>query len=207
VHKYIHMNPVNEGLVESPTHYEWSSAYDYVKKGKKRHAWLFSQELKLRVKKFYEMSYVDFRNLKLSKEVEQFYSKNRIPSILGSDKYVEFIKKHSVCADLYNSEMLYVDRTNLVSIRDFLDIIANYYNVDINLVLKNRYRKKVFVYYLMIFILRTIYLMKIADIAKIFGCTHYSTISKALNLFKEQYQYDSNVITTVLELRNKLILD
>jgi putative transposase len=74
--RYIHLNPVTGGLVESPDQYYWSSYLDYVLQ-KNRFRWLKTDLLT--TKKSTYKTYIKKGN---SQKILDFYSKNKLCPIL-----------------------------------------------------------------------------------------------------------------------------
>ncbi len=84
--RYIHWNPLRAGIVKILVNYTWSSHQGYLSDAKKW-AWLhkeFMQSMISTRKSRYKQAYPDFVSLGDSEEIERFYSRKNLPSVLVS---------------------------------------------------------------------------------------------------------------------------
>jgi len=111
--RYIHRNPIEtkKPLVDNLSLYVWSSYSSYINK-KQAPDWLYREETYALLG--YQQRYVGYKSfvgLGVDEEVDEIYSKKKLPSILGSKDFregvyaneenkelVSFIKKQSVDA-------------------------------------------------------------------------------------------------------------
>jgi len=94
--RYIHRNPVRAGIVKQAAQYKWSSHKGYISGSKKEWNWLYKDLVleMLDVNKTRQISaYKRFISDEDSHEIEQFFNKKNLPSILGTDAFVDKIKK------------------------------------------------------------------------------------------------------------------
>ena len=87
--RYIHRNPLKARMVKDPADFEWSSHNGYTSRAKKWD-WLYKDFL---LSIFSEKSreakkaYIEFVLQKESEEIEKFYSKKNLASVLGDDDF------------------------------------------------------------------------------------------------------------------------
>lgn len=89
--RYIHLNPIEAGLVKKPEAYEWSSHKKYL--SKKSPPW-FS---KVPLLKCFETPSVFHRFVLEGNEetIQELYHKKRLPLILGGEHFIERVRNHS----------------------------------------------------------------------------------------------------------------
>ncbi len=93
--RYIHRNPIRANIVKNVDDYKWSSHKGYLSKSKEWN-WLnkdFVLEMLGPNKSRQLSSYKRFISMDDSNEIEQFFKKKNIPSILGDDSFVDNIKE------------------------------------------------------------------------------------------------------------------
>ena len=92
--RYIHRNPVKSGLVEQIDRYRWSSHRGYILNSEKWD-WLHKKFIlsMLSSRKDQRIrQYKQFVGKPDAEEINQFFGKKYLPSILGGDKFVDWIK-------------------------------------------------------------------------------------------------------------------
>ncbi len=93
--KYIHRNPVKAGLAETLPAYKWSSYKGYIS-SKVEWQWLYKTfvlSMLSRDKEEQKVKYKALMGLENSEEIESFYSKKNQLSILGDEKFTNWVKK------------------------------------------------------------------------------------------------------------------
>jgi hypothetical protein len=93
--RYIHKNPVKAGLVENPGDFRWSSHTGYMS-GKREWAWLYKDfilSMLTQNKKQQAIQYKSFMGMPVSEEIELFYSKKNLSSILGEKTFIQWVKE------------------------------------------------------------------------------------------------------------------
>jgi len=94
--RYIHRNPLRAGIVEDLSSYEWSSHRGYVSKLKKW-GWLhkdFVLSMLSEDKRQRRRLYREFVAQEDSKEISQVFEKKKLPSILGGEDFIDWIRGH-----------------------------------------------------------------------------------------------------------------
>jgi len=101
--RYIHRNPMRAGMVKKAGDYRWSSHKVYLSRSKDWN-WLY-KDLVLEMldpNKSRQLSvYKRFVSMNDFDEIEQFFEKKHIPSILGDDSFVDnitekYLKKNKI---------------------------------------------------------------------------------------------------------------
>ena len=88
VSRYIHLNPVEAGLVLRPEDYPWSSYPSYL--GLDSASFLHTKKILSYLKSPEDYQY--FVNLGIDKELKAFYSKKKKPDIIGSSEFISRFK-------------------------------------------------------------------------------------------------------------------
>ena len=92
--KYIHRNPLRAGLVSRLDRYAWSSHKAYLSSSRKWN-WLnteFIHSMLCEEKSGQSAAYRDFMAGPESEELVDLFSQIRVPSILGSDEFIDWVK-------------------------------------------------------------------------------------------------------------------
>ena len=93
--RYIHRNPIEAGIVKRMEQYPWTSHSGYLSDSKKGE-WLhkdfvlsmFSDNRRLAIKR-----YKEFVSSDLPDEINDILSRKKLPSTLGSERFIEWVKK------------------------------------------------------------------------------------------------------------------
>lgn len=92
--RYIHRNPLRAGIVEELSSYEWSSHRGYLSKSKKWD-WLhkdFVLSMLSEDRRQRRRLYREFVAQEDSAEISQVFEKKKLPSILGSEGFIDRIR-------------------------------------------------------------------------------------------------------------------
>lgn len=92
--RYIHRNPVRAGIVDTADDFTWSSHRGYMS-GARKWDWLYKDYLLAMFSKKRNpamKAYAEFIKEQVPEEIERFYDKKNLPSILGDDDFKEWIK-------------------------------------------------------------------------------------------------------------------
>lgn len=93
--RYIHRNPLKADIVKVLEDYRWCSHQGYLSKAKKW-SWLHKDALLMMLTPTttrQKSAYIDFVSKGEAEEIERFYSLKKLPSILGSDSFKEYIRE------------------------------------------------------------------------------------------------------------------
>ena len=127
--RYIHRNPLKAGMSKS-LEYNLSSHSGYLSKAKKWD-WLYKEfiySLINKNSKFPVSAYKTYMSLSDSEEITNFFLKKSIPSVFGSDVFIEWLKS-KFSKDKTDIE---INDTKILApvIDKIIDEIAKYYRVD-----------------------------------------------------------------------------
>ncbi len=92
--KYIHLNPLRAGLITRLDRYAWSSHKGYLSSSSKW-SWLhteFIHSMLSKEKSAQSAAYRDFMAGPESEELVDFFSQTKVPSILGSEAFINRVK-------------------------------------------------------------------------------------------------------------------
>ena len=92
--RYIHRNPLRAGAVNKLNEYNWSSHKGYLSNDKKWD-WLykgFILSMLTSDKKQWQRAYKQFVALEDSEEISQVFKREKMPSLLGSKRFIQWVK-------------------------------------------------------------------------------------------------------------------
>ncbi|MBW1898921.1 MAG: transposase [Deltaproteobacteria bacterium] len=93
--RYIHRNPFKADMVEKLDEYQWSSHRGYITRAKQWN-WLYKDFIltMLTPNKGHQIKkYKQFVSIEDSQEIQQMFDRAYLPSILGSEGFVKWVKK------------------------------------------------------------------------------------------------------------------
>jgi putative transposase len=124
--RYIHLNPVRAGIVEAPELHKWTSHNLYIASRGGREP-ICSREILLLFDKSIQKArheFHDFIQQGVPENVEKFYSRDRLPAILGSTKYIEEIRERFVYKFQGDYELPEAKRISKIPIKQIAELIA-----------------------------------------------------------------------------------
>lgn len=92
--RYIHRNPLQAGLVNRLEAYQWSSHQGYLSDAKEW-KWLYKDfilAMLTKDKRYQRGIYKQFMAQENSEEIHHMFEKKNLPSVLGSEKFIEWVK-------------------------------------------------------------------------------------------------------------------
>jgi hypothetical protein len=204
--RYIHRNPLRAGIAKKPDQYVWSSHLGYLSDDQEWE-WLHKDFVLGMLEKYKAVRIKKYRQFVEKQDAEQllsFFEKTNLPSLLGSNKFVEWAKakffEGSIHKDVPQSKILAPDRPTIIK------AVCGFYNAaekDIAAVrrgVQNEPRD------VAIYLLRTICGEPLMRIGQAFGMTQYSSVSSAVERIKKKRQNDSRFqkrLKEVIESVNK----
>jgi putative transposase len=128
--RYIHLNPVEAGIVEDPRDYRWSS-YRQLFTITKKPTWLyFNETLKYFGASDPVSGYEKFVLEGTDIETKSFFNKKNPFPILGSKKFIEQIKYSAHSGSVVEiPDALKVIKHNSIAIDDIVNAVNKYYGV------------------------------------------------------------------------------
>jgi len=205
VSRYIHLNPLEAGMVNDLADYRWSSYRAYIGIEHKA-AWLHTNFIYKYfsgddVKKQY-FKYVTAGN---SKEIIDFYSSKRLKPFLASKSFIKKLNISSCSSD----ELTNLNKHLRLSLVEILSVVSIVTGVNESQIRKLQRGKINIPRALFIFLCRKISGYKLIEIALFLGNTHYTTISTVLKHFEskliKQPDVKSFVAVSILKMEEALL--
>lgn len=191
--RYIHCNPTKAGHVKHIDDYRWSSHHGYAADHKMWH-WLHREPLlkmfsDARAKAFAE--YCDFVCREESEEIQHFFSLKNLPSILGSEHFINIIKEKfgflQKNPELSNRQVLSVDG------RTVIQAVCAVCDIDKVQLLKVRRGVANVPKDLAMYVLRVHSQKTLKEIGAVLECNRYTTVSTAISRFEHMMKEDVTV--------------
>ena len=130
--RYIHLNPVEAGIVEKPEHYLWSSYSSYIHVNKRPDCLHYDETLNQFPTKNKILMYEKFVSNGVDRNLSDLFSKQKMPAILGHAAFIQGIKNKIInyipaSSDISESKQLHKHFTPSLDI--IIDQVAQYYFV------------------------------------------------------------------------------
>ena len=184
--RYIHRNPLRAGITDKLKDYSWSSHKGYISKAKKWE-WLhknyildmFSEDKDLQT-----AAYRKFISIEDSQELIRYYSKRNMSSILGSDKFIKWVKdrfpKKKKEKEIPESKKLCPE------VIDIKRAVCRHYKIGEAELQKSRRGVENEARDLAIYLLRYIRSERLEKIGEEFNLNSYSSVSNAISRVKRR---------------------
>lgn len=203
--RYIHRNPLRAGLVENIDKYPWSSHQGYVSHSKKWH-WLnqdFILSMLSKDRRKTRKIYRQFVNLEDSAEISQIFERKKLPSLLGSDSFINWIrdkfylkKDHK---EVPASSVLAPD------IKKIKDVVCRHYMVNESVLGKSKRGVSNEPRNVAIYLARQLRTDALETIGKEFGLNRFSSTSSAIERVKRQIVKDRKFRKRIEKIRLEII--
>ncbi len=202
--RYIHRNPLKADLSKTPGDYKWSSFKGYVSRAAKWD-WLYKDfilSIFTENKKQQVSSYKSFMELEVSEEIDTFYQKKHLPTILGSNNFVSWVKK-TFFHEKSNHEI--PESKQLAPDIDLINkVVADVYQIELDdlFVVRRGYEnepRNVAVY-----LTRQLKGGHLKEIGEVFNLKRYSSVSSVLERVNRKMAIDKKFGKRVLEIKEKL---
>ena len=184
--RYIHRNPLQAGLVKKIGRYTWSSHRGYLSKAAKWE-WLYKEfVLRMLAKNRPDQirKYRRFVEKQDTKELRSFYARANPPALLGSDKFVQWVKatfyEGRIEKDIPQSKLLAPAGDTIIK------AVCGFYGVSrselfaIRRGVVNEPRDAA------IYLQRTVCGASLMEIGSVFGLNGYSSVSSAVYRIKQR---------------------
>ena len=187
VSRYIHRNPLAAGMVKQLQDYPWSS-YSYYLDGRRRHAWLFRDEV-LAYMKGVTKNYGDYvESEEEKKEISRFYERKRLLPIMGTDTFIEKCLKERAWDE---REMPEGRRVKVpISEKLIIGLVSKVCGLGED-ELRNRKRPKGTVTIarnMAMYLCQKLGQKSLYEIAEIFGLGHYTSVSSEVGRFRKMLE-------------------
>lgn len=196
VSRYIHLNPVEAGLVEKPADYKWSSYPVYINM-MRRPDWLTTKIVCDMVKNTkllsHVMNYQDYVENKDMEEINVFMSTKITAPVLGSEKFIEKISSQ---IDNKTAQACAADVNRMKSILDIELVIAkicDFYKVDKASLIATKRNQLNWPRLVFMYVSRKLFGYTLKDISEQLGCRDRSTVSAGIWKCKKRLSSDTSL--------------
>ena len=200
VMRYIHRNPLRAGIVNSLGDFQWSSHQGYLSRAKKWE-WLQNENLLAMLasaKGKQRSAYMDFVSKGESEEIRKFYSLKNLPSILGGDRFKEFIRDRfsdlSSQSEIPEAKILAPDAEKVIG------AVMQYYRVSLQELLISRRGNENLARDMAVYLVRNLCRMTLPEVGKKFGIKNYSSVSSIVQRMKSRLETDKRIAKEVRKL-------
>ena len=203
--RYIHRNPLRAGIVQSMDKYLWSSHRGYLSDVEKWD-WLdkafifsiFSQDTRQA-----KRAYKRFINLEDSKDVQDIFERNKLPSVFGSDKFISWVKEKFLGEKNHHEVP---DSSFLVpEISKIKAVICEYYSIrekDLLIPKRGVFNEPRLV---AIYLIRLFRKDGLSRISQEFSMKGYSSASSAIDRLKKKMVSDRELKTRVDAVKDLIV--
>lgn len=178
--RYIHMNPLEAGIVSKLDEYEWSSHKGYVSSAPKW-SWLSKEKVLSMLgssRSRPAASYLALMRAGNPEEVADFYSRKKISPILGGEDFLEWVREQfseeKTNSDVPDSDILAPD------VDKILETVSRAYRVDVDTILQPHRGKTNEARLVAIYLMRKCTLGKTATIASRFRMSRHTSVCSAV---------------------------
>ncbi len=203
--RYIHRNPLCAGMVENLDSYDWSGHKGYVSRARKWN-WLhkeFVLTLLSADRREQVRMYKEFVTQEDSEEIGKVYEQKKVPSILGSEGFVDWIKsrffeqkKHT---EVPESRALAPGKEKI------RQVVCQFYQVREQNLLKSRRGSPNEPRNVAIYLARQLGGESLAEICREYGLKKHSSASSAVERVRNQISKDQQLSRRVEEIRQIFI--
>jgi putative transposase len=188
--RYIHRNPLKAGLVTNLDDFRWSSHKGYIARAKKWD-WLYKDFLlslfsdkRGQAKK----AYIEFVSQKEADEIDKFYGKKNLSSVLGDDDFKRWIKEKfqdlRFHREIPESRVLTPDPESIIA------AVCGCFNMKKESLMKSRRGKENLPRDTVVYFLRMYSTETLAGVGRYFKISKYSTVSSIVERVKLRKQGD-----------------
>ncbi|GAB4345951.1 MAG: hypothetical protein Kow0089_23130 [Desulfobulbaceae bacterium] len=202
--RYIHRNPLEAGLTDNLNDFPWSSHHGYISRAKKWD-WLYKEfplSMVSTSKNKQRSAYLDFVGEGGSEEIERFYKRKNLPSILGTDTFKEHLKDRF--DDLIGNREIPGTRELVPSAGKIIDSVCAHFGITEKELMKSRRGRENLPRDLAIFLVRRHTRKTLAEVGDLFGITNYSTVSSAIERVKTRLSNNKNITSTFRKIEKKI---
>ncbi len=188
--RYIHRNPLKARLVNSLDDYMWSSHKGYTSKAKKWN-WLYKDFM---LSMFSEKAgqakkaYLEFVSQKEPEEIDTFYSKKNLSSVLGNDDFKEWIKEKF--SNLRYHREIPETRVLAPEPQNIFDAVCTCFGTTKGSLVKSRRGTENLPRDTAVYFLRMYSTETLAGVGKYFDIVNYSTVSSIVDRVKKRKSKD-----------------
>ena len=203
--RYIHRNPLQAGLANRFKEYEWSSHKGYISNAEKWN-WLhkdFILSILTRDKTKQKRVYKQFVSKEDSEEIRLIFDKKNIPSVLGSKRFIDWIKDRffhqKSHEEVTESKALSPEREKIKQ------VVCKAYDVEEEDLLSSKRGTFNEARNVAIYLTRRLRGDKLGEICEEFHMKRYSSASSAIERVKVQISKDERLRKRIEKLRLMLV--
>ena len=200
----IHRNPLRAGIVKILSDYRWSSHQGYLSQAKKW-SWLHKDNLLTMLttaKTKQRSTYIDFVSKGEPEEIERFYSLKKMPSILGSDLFKDFVREKY--SDLINQPEIPESKELAPSAEKVISAVCEYYRISKEELFESRRGTVNLPRDVAIYLVRRLCRMTLPQVGREFGVENYSTVSSVFQRVKSRFETDRRLLKGLAEIAKKV---
>ena len=202
--RYIHNDPVRAEIVENVDDFSWSSHKGYCSRAKKWH-WLHKDfPLAMFSKKSSQAKkgYLEFMRQQESDEIEAFYAKKNLPSILGDEDFKDWLREKF--HDLRLKPEVPAAKELALGGKTIRDMVGKEFRVDNDTLMISRRGTENLARDVAIYLQRKYCGQTLAEMGNDYSIGCYSTVSSAIQRIKSRLLQDSKLRKKVSKLEKKL---
>ena len=207
VSRYIHLNPVEAGIVSNPAEYKWSSYQAYLGLAKEP-AWLSKEIILTRLSSVKSLSHIkNYREYVEEQSIDEiniFRSIAFTKPIIGSEIFKENILSTIDGSTKAAANADYNRAKTTPSIDSIIDCICRFYSINIECLMQTKRHTLNWPKQICIYICRKYFGYSLRDIAKYMDVRCTATISSSLRKCELRFQQYPDLLYELNEI-NKII--
>ena len=202
--RYIHRNPLRAGLASRLDRYAWSSHKGYLF-GSRRWSWLHSEfvlSMLVEDKAKQAAAYREFMAEAESDELAGFFSRKNLPSILGSEGFIDWVK--AKFHNLRDHQEVPESRQLAPGLEVIKSAVCSNYEIDLSRLLLSRRGMNNQARNVAIYLARRLSGETLATIGKAFELGNYSSVSSAVSRLEHEIRADNRLKRRVEAIKRQL---
>ncbi|MDQ7785620.1 MAG: helix-turn-helix domain-containing protein, partial [Desulfomonilaceae bacterium] len=202
--RYIHRNPVRAGLVERVDRYRWSSDHEY-RSGSRHWAWLdksFVLSVLGKARENQVRAYRQFMSEPDSDELGSLFARERIPSLLGSETFIDRLKVR--LRNLADHPEIPESKVLSPGIDSIRKAVSAAYKIDGSDLLSSRRGTTNEARNVAVYLCRRLSGETLAGIAREFHLSNYGSVSSLVSRMKKTLTDDARLRKRVERLEQQL---
>ena len=188
--RYIHRNPLRAGIVEKLSDYRWSSHQGYISKSR-RWSWLHKDNILAMLssnKQKSKQAYLNFMAKDEPEEILELYEKKKLPSVLGSEQFIAWVKETFFDAKRHNQ---IPESSHLApELSRITGAVCSYYDVSEKEILQTRRGTLNEARNVAVYLCRILRRDTLLEIGKSFNMAGYSSVSSTIDRVQKKLTRD-----------------
>jgi len=202
--RYIHRNPVRAGICDTVAKYPWSSHQAYVSTMGKQ-AWVYTDfllEMFAKTPAKAINGYRYFMKNEEPEEVRDFFGKKKLPSVMGSSKFFEWVRAEFYHAKVHREVPQAKDLAPTID--SIKKAVGRSYKISLKKLVTTRRGQENMPRNVAIYLARMYSGLSLEEIGKSFGNIKYSSVSNIARKIAHQLSDDRQLHRKVASLRKTL---